>query len=168
MLHPVPFEGNLKDVPPPHPREDQSTKCAKLSEDQTLDNSMEADQSPDVGSLVSHVSESFPGECVLETQMSSEPPPLQDTSMSDDIVAAEPKVPSFKDKLLNIDPNPMLEEDKDIVLKQGHVSIGLNGKIPTEDFATHVLNTLNKKMGLTVVVKLLGRKIGYRYLCSQL
>ncbi|KAI9071659.1 hypothetical protein K1719_046378 [Acacia pycnantha] len=160
MLHPVPFEGNLKDAPPPHPGEDQSAKRAKLGEDLNLDDSMEADQSSDVGSLVSHVP---------ETQMSLEPSPPQDTPMGDDIAAAaEPKVPSFKDKLLNTDSNPMLEDDEDIVLEQGDVSIGLNGMIPTVDFATHVLDTLNKKMGLTVVVKLLGRKIGYRYLRSQL
>ncbi|KAI9080164.1 hypothetical protein K1719_037842 [Acacia pycnantha] len=160
MLHPVPFEGNLKDAPLPHPGEDQSAKRAKLGEDLTLDDSMEADQSSDVGSLVSHVP---------ETQMSLELTPSQDTPMGDDIVvAAEPKVPSFKDKLLNTDSNPMLEDDEDIVLEQGDVSIGLNGMIPTVDFATHVLDTLNKKMGLTVVVKLLGRKIGYHYLRSQL
>ncbi|KAI9102976.1 hypothetical protein K1719_023415 [Acacia pycnantha] len=43
----------------------------------------------------------------------------------------------------------MEEEEEDIVLNQGDVSIDLNGKIPTVDFASHVIETLNQKMGLT-------------------
>ncbi|KAI9075034.1 hypothetical protein K1719_042984 [Acacia pycnantha] len=130
MLHPVPFEGNLKNDPPPHPGEDQSSKRAKIDEGQVSEDCMEAEQSLDLGSIDSHVSATF-------------------------------SIPSFKDKLLNVDNAPTDEEEDDIVLNQGDVSIGLHGKIPIVDFASHVIETLNKKMGLTVVVKLLGRKIGF-------
>ncbi|KAI9097692.1 hypothetical protein K1719_025463 [Acacia pycnantha] len=91
--------------------------------------------------------------------------------MGDDmanVAPTAPKIPSFKDKLLNSDSNPSREDEDDITLPQGDVSIGLNRKIPTVDFASHVIDTLNKKMGLTVVVKLLGRKIGYCHLRMHL
>ncbi|KAI9108931.1 hypothetical protein K1719_020236 [Acacia pycnantha] len=77
-------------------------------------------------------------------------------------------VPSFKDKLLNADSNKPEDDDDELVLNTGDVSIGLNGTIPTVDFASHVIETLNKRMGLAVVVKLLGRKMGYRQLRNQL
>ncbi|KAI9126827.1 hypothetical protein K1719_002423 [Acacia pycnantha] len=76
--------------------------------------------------------------------------------------------PSFKDKLLNSDSKASGEEDDDLVLQQGDVSIGLNGNVPTVDFASHVLETLNQKMGLAVVIKLMGRRIGYRQLRMKL
>ncbi|KAI9098006.1 hypothetical protein K1719_025777 [Acacia pycnantha] len=164
MLHPVPFESNLKNVPPPHPGEDQSSKRAKIDEDLIPEDKMEADVSPEMGSLDTHVSETCSIELVPETQLPSVPSTLQDIQMGDDSITDAPKIPSFKDKLLNHSE----EEDEDIVLNQGDVSIGLNGKVPTVDFASHVIDTLNKKMRLSVVVKLLGRKIGYRYLRSQL
>ncbi|KAI9105208.1 hypothetical protein K1719_022737 [Acacia pycnantha] len=64
--------------------------------------------------------------------------------MGDDFVRDAPKILSFKDKLLNHSE----EEDEDIVLNQGDISIGLNEKVPTVDFSSHVIDTLNKKMGL--------------------
>ncbi|KAI9099052.1 hypothetical protein K1719_024819 [Acacia pycnantha] len=70
--------------------------------------------------------------------------------------------------LLNADSKNPVEEEDDIVLNNGDVSIGLNGTIPTVDFASHVIETLNKRMGLVVVVKLLGRKMGYCRLRNQL
>lgn len=78
-----------------------------------------------------------------------------------------PKMPSFKDTLLNSVPPPF-EEDDDIVLVQGDVSVDMGGAIPIINFAPHVLATLNQKMGLAVVVKLLGRRISYRHLRLQL
>ncbi|KAI9075737.1 hypothetical protein K1719_042223 [Acacia pycnantha] len=108
-------------------------------------------------------------EMVPETQMSVDPILVQDSLMKSEGVEARIKAPSFKDKLLNSDPNkPNEETGEDITLGQGDVSIGLNGNIPTVNFASHVLDTLNKKMGLAVVVKLLGRRVGYRHLRNQL
>lgn len=75
---------------------------------------------------------------------------------------------SFNDKLLNSEPNQSEEEEDELILQQGDVSIGLNGNIPTVDFSNHILETLNQKMGLAIVVKLLGRKVGYRHLRMQL
>ncbi|KAI9079071.1 hypothetical protein K1719_038979 [Acacia pycnantha] len=164
MLHTVSFEGNLKNDPPPHPGEDQSPKRAKINEDQASDVVMEADQPLELGSTESHVPESLLSERVPETQMSPAPPSSQDVLMGDDNAMEAARIPSFKDKLLNSSE----EEEEDIALQQGDVSIGLNGQIPTVNFATHVIDTLNKRMGLAVVVKLLGRKIGFRHLRSQL
>ncbi|KAI9086215.1 hypothetical protein K1719_031669 [Acacia pycnantha] len=170
MLHPVPFEGNLKADPPPHPGEDQSSKRAKIDEGMSSDAIMEADQSPDPNLMETHVSPSSPSELVPETQMqmASDPPTLHDVQMGGVTAEDNPRIPSFKDKLLNSDFSSSEEEEDDIILNQGDVSIGLNGQIPTVNFATHVIDTLNKRMSLAVVVKLLGRRIGYRHLRSQL
>ncbi|KAI9102148.1 hypothetical protein K1719_023658 [Acacia pycnantha] len=95
--------------------------------------------------------------------------PEEDVLMRDDSIAPGQKVPSFKDKLLNNScPDTLEEAEDDLVLHEGDVSIGLTGSIPTVDFATHVLETLNQKMGLAVVIKLMGRKIGFRQLRSRL
>ncbi|KAI9084807.1 hypothetical protein K1719_033213 [Acacia pycnantha] len=115
-----------------------------------------------------HVSTTLSSDIVSETQMPADPLLPQDVQMDDNNVDPNVKTSSFKDKLLNLDSKAPEDEDDDIVLKQGDVSIGLNGNIPTVDFANHILETLNKKMGLAVVVKLLGRKIGYRQLRTQL
>ncbi|KAI9105114.1 hypothetical protein K1719_022830 [Acacia pycnantha] len=101
MQHPLPLEASLKNEPPPHPGEDQSSKRAKLDEVLLPSDSMEAES---------------------------------------------PLCPFWL----------------------GDVAIGLNGNIPTVGFASHILEALNKRIGLAVVVKLLGRKIRYRYLHSKL
>ncbi|KAI9074609.1 hypothetical protein K1719_043450 [Acacia pycnantha] len=168
MLHPVPFDDNLKDDPPPHPGEDQSAKRAKINEGPMQDDSMEAVQSSDLDPLMNQASANPSLECVLETQMSSDSQQLQDCPMEEDSTAAVPKAPSFKDKLLNGNSDSRIDDEEDIVLNQDDVSIGSDGKIPTINFASHVINILNKRMDLTVVVKLLGKKIGYRYLLSKL
>ncbi|KAI9079931.1 hypothetical protein K1719_038177 [Acacia pycnantha] len=89
--------------------------------------------------------------------------------MDDDYnnIVPKVKVPSLKETLLNLDSKGTDDEQDDITLKQGDVSIGLNGNIPTVDFVEHVKETLNRKMGMVVVIKLLGRKIGYRQLRTQ-
>ncbi|KAI9086987.1 hypothetical protein K1719_031148 [Acacia pycnantha] len=173
MMHPVPFESSPKNEPPPHPGEDQSTKRAKHDEAQVLDDNMkedpplssfDCDTNPDVC-----MEATISPEMVPETQMSVDPILVQDSLMKSEGVEARIKAPSFKDKLLNSDPNkPNEETGEDITLGQGDVSIGLNGNIPTVNFASHVLDTLNKKMGLAVVVKLLGRRVGYRHLRNQI
>ncbi|KAI9125145.1 hypothetical protein K1719_003761 [Acacia pycnantha] len=138
-MSPVPsIESNLKIVPPPHPGEDQSAKRAKLDETDHQDTNMDAELVSSEFILADTIeSDSQISEVVPETPLPSAPPPAQE--------------------------NPVEEED-DIVLNKGDVSIGLNGNIPTVDFASHVIETLNKRMGLAVVVKLLGRKMGYRQL----
>ncbi|KAI9101553.1 hypothetical protein K1719_023797 [Acacia pycnantha] len=174
MIHPVPFESNMKNDPPPHPGEDQTAKRAKHDECPMQDDNMDAVQSPELTSADANISESQISEVVPETPLPSVPPQAQDVQMRDTHNHADTndasgvKSPSFKDKLLNsVSQNPV-EEEEDIILQKGDVSIGLNGSIPTVDFADHIIETLNKKMGLAVVVKLLGRKIGYRQLRTQL
>ncbi|KAI9077315.1 hypothetical protein K1719_040759 [Acacia pycnantha] len=158
MQCPTPFESTLKNESPPHPGDDQHSKRAKL------DDVMEADTPPDSLPVGSPVPSPSSPEMVPES-----PLPIQEQGI---LMAennnANPKVPSFKDKLLNYDSNPPEEEEPELILQQGDVAISLNGSIPTVDFATHVLETLNQRMGLAVVVKLLGRKIGHRYLRTQL
>lgn len=79
------------------------------------------------------------------------------------------QIPSFRDMLMNSgEGGDGVEEEDDLVLRSEDVILGMNGSIPTIDFATHVLEALNKKMGFTVVVKLLGRRIEYRHLRSRL
>lgn len=60
------------------------------------------------------------------------------------------------------------EADEEICLQSGDVRLGMNGDIPTIDFAEHVLETLNRRMGFSVVVKLLGWTIGFWPLRSRL
>ncbi|KAI9097663.1 hypothetical protein K1719_025434 [Acacia pycnantha] len=169
---PVSFESSPKSNLPPHPGEDQSTKRAKLDDVPPMDTIMASVQTSDLASPEAHVSPSGPAaEFVPETQPSATATPLaEDVLMEDDNVnlVSNVKVPSFKEKLLNLDSNATEDEQDDISLQQGDVSIGLNGNIPTVDFAEHVKETLNRKMGLAVVIKLLGRKIGYRQLRTQL
>ncbi|KAI9078224.1 hypothetical protein K1719_039838 [Acacia pycnantha] len=165
MNPPVPIESAMKTDPPPHPGEDQSAKRAKHDETSFQDANMEADHSPE-SSL--EVSQPLSSEVVPETPLADVPPPAQDVKMSDNNDDIDSKMPSFKDMLLNSESQSIDDEDEDITLHQGDVSIGLTGNIPTVDFADHVIETLNKKMGLAVVVKLLGRKIGYRQLRTQL
>ncbi|KAK4279990.1 hypothetical protein QN277_011676 [Acacia crassicarpa] len=154
MLHIVPFDSSLKSEPPPHPDADHSTKRVKLDGVVTMDTtSGSASPSPN---------------SVPETPLHSVNLLEQDALMSDGNDAPAPKVPSFRDKLLNSDSIPADDEEDDFVLKQGDVSIGLNGNVPTVDFASHIIETLNQKMGIAVVVKLLGRKIGYRQLRMKL
>ncbi|KAI9116759.1 hypothetical protein K1719_012125 [Acacia pycnantha] len=107
-----------------------------------------------------------PLDSVPETQMAVDHHPVQDAQMNiDDRI----KIPSFKDKLLNSDSIVPEDDEDDLNLSQDDVSFGLSGNIPiTVNFVSHILETLNKKMGLTVVIKLLGRKIGCRQLRSQL
>ncbi|KAI9128664.1 hypothetical protein K1719_000147 [Acacia pycnantha] len=135
-----------------------------------LDTIMASEQVSELVSDDNHVSPPLSAEFFPETQRSNDSPQAEDIPMDDGGFNAAPtsQVPSFKDKLLHLNSKTTDDEDDDINLKQGDVSIGLNDNIPTVDFANHVKETLNKRMGLAVVVKLLGRKIGYRQLCIQL
>ncbi|KAI9124196.1 hypothetical protein K1719_005496 [Acacia pycnantha] len=167
MQHSIPFDSSLKTDPPPHPGEDFSPKRAKLDDSDNMDSSELQEPVPNA----SYYPSSPPPEFVPETPASALPvnhPSAQDVHMSDDLADSDPKIPLFKDKLLNRDSTSLEEDDDDLVLNQGDVAIGLNGNVPTVDFATHILETLNHKMGLAVVVKLLGRKIGYRQLRMKL
>ncbi|KAI9126211.1 hypothetical protein K1719_002632 [Acacia pycnantha] len=177
MQHTVPFESSLKNDPPPHPGEDHSTKRAKTEESAAMDSLDTLEPSPPAPGLPSGSAL----ECVPETHMDSIPPSEQDVNMKeassaseqevnmgDNPAASSPKIPSFKDKLLNSDSNPPDEEEDDFVLDHGDVSIGFKDNVPSVEFAPHVLKALNQKMGLAVIVKLLGRKIGFRQLRIQL
>ncbi|KAI9096289.1 hypothetical protein K1719_026008 [Acacia pycnantha] len=128
----------------------------------TFDSSLKNDPPPHPGDDHSTKHAKFEEANIMEVANPLDSPPV------DPLVEPTPHIPSFKDKLLNSEPRPNDEEDEELILQQGDVSIGLKGNIPTVDFATHVLESLNQKMGLAVVVKLMGRKVGYRQLQTQL
>ena len=92
---------------------------------------------------------------VPATQGSSDPPP------------SPPPQASFKDKLLDGGAS-FEEEEEDFPLSQDDVVFYFNGPIPAINFAVHVLDSLHRWMGYAVVIKLLGKTLGYRLLRSQL
>ncbi|KAI9128717.1 hypothetical protein K1719_000200 [Acacia pycnantha] len=158
MQHTIPFDSSLKTDPPPHPGEDYSSKRAKLDAADNMDSSELLDSVPNE----THCSAMPLQDFVLETLVSALPvvnPSKQDVHMSDGLADSGPKIPSFKDKLLNSDSTSLEEDDDDLVLHQGDVVIGLNSNVPMVDFASHVLETLNHKMGIAVVVKLMGNGV---------
>ncbi|KAI9125731.1 hypothetical protein K1719_003149 [Acacia pycnantha] len=114
----------------------------------------------------------------IESSPENEPPPhpgdggipgksVNHTQMNVDNQQPATAIFPFKDKLLNNDQS-FHEEEEEVTLQQGDVSIGMDGTIPVVDFATYILNALNKRRGLAVIIKLLGRKIGIRPLCAHL
>ncbi|KAI9107936.1 hypothetical protein K1719_020809 [Acacia pycnantha] len=167
MQHTVSFDSSLKYEPPPHPGEDHSTKRAKLDAADDMDSSDLLASTPSETRPPGPSTQEFVPETPVPSLLTATPPE-QDVPMSEGNVDPGPKIPSFKDKLLNSDSTTLEEEEDDLVIQQGDVSIGLNGNVPTVDFASHVLETLNHKMGLAVVVKLMGRRIGYRQLRMKL
>ncbi|KAI9126248.1 hypothetical protein K1719_002669 [Acacia pycnantha] len=168
MLHPVPLESTAKGKPPPYPGDDRSTKKVKLGDAQEVSDTMEEECAPSLHDSETHVSANLTPDLVPETPLATTVSPLADGNLMniDNVQQEETMIPSFKDKLLNNDRSST-EEEEEVILQQGDVIIGMEGSIPTVNFATHVLDTLNKKMGYAVVVKLLGRKIGYRHLRTQ-
>ena len=78
------------------------------------------------------------------------------------------QTPTFKDKLMAATSAPLPEADEDLCIRGEDIRLGMNGNIPTIDFADHILEALNRRMGFSVVIKLLGRTIGYRHLRTRL
>ncbi|KAI9115727.1 hypothetical protein K1719_013396 [Acacia pycnantha] len=139
MQPPVSFDANLKSDPPPHPGDDQSSKRAKLDEPQPHDDIMEADLPSETPSPIDHASATLTTECVPETQMNLEtfpesPQTYQDLPMSDNTAnAGQKEAPSFKDKLLNSVSKTADEDEDEISIAQGDVSIGTNGQLKLID-----------------------------------
>lgn len=77
-------------------------------------------------------------------------------------------IPTFKDKLLGATSGSAPETEESFCLRAEDVRLGMNGNIPTIDFADHILDSLNRRMGFSVIIKLLGRNIGYRPLRTRL
>ncbi|MBA0575688.1 hypothetical protein Golob_027418 [Gossypium lobatum] len=63
---------------------------------------------------------------------------------------------------------PGTRGDEDLVLLNGDVTISIVGGIPTIDFSDRIQQILFKGMELTVVLKLLGRSIGYAALQNRI
>ena len=85
--------------------------------------------------------------------------------------ADNPTPLSFKDALVhpeqyrNSDDTEMKEEWD---LKPGYITLGDDGTMPTIKFSKQIQDKLIKPWQNSVVVKLLGRNIGYKVLCNRL
>ncbi|XP_050216203.1 uncharacterized protein LOC126667275 [Mercurialis annua] len=82
-----------------------------------------------------------------------------------------PAVMSFRDKLVQSDKEreeALAGFTDDFAVEDEDVSIIRDKGMPTISFSGRVIEELSKQWRLTVVVKLLGRPIGYRNLCNRL
>ena len=108
-----------------------------------------------------------------------EPPPPSEEDRSTkkarfrehDNEEADPRVMSFKEKRLQ--SSQAMEEDlvgkeDDFDVNADDVLIDRNSHIPSIKFSEKVHEALVKPWKSTVVVKLLGRTIGYKALCARL
>ncbi|KAA3460126.1 reverse transcriptase [Gossypium australe] len=98
-----------------------------------------------------------------------------DTNMTDEL-APSPKI-SWKDKLLGTNPDVSREEEvnpgggtneDDIEFLEGDIQRSVVNGIPAIEFSERIQQILFKEMELTVVVKLLGRNIGYGALSNRI
>lgn len=81
------------------------------------------------------------------------------------------KVALLKDKLLGWDPNKSIEEDyekDEFELIDGDVVTETLNVIPDIKFPERVHTLIQKSMAKTVIIKRLGRKIGFNNLISKL
>lgn len=74
----------------------------------------------------------------------------------------------FKKKEKNIMEEEFMGKDKDIDIDIMDVVIERKGFLPAISFSQKVHSQLVKPLESTVVVKLLGRSIGYKVLCNRL
>ncbi|GMI96503.1 hypothetical protein HRI_003319600 [Hibiscus trionum] len=86
---------------------------------------------------------------------------------------ADPKLPSYRDSLMNGNPaDPRDDEnsfdDDDIELLEGDITRSVEDGLICIDFLDRVHELSEKCFDLTVVVKLLGRRIGYTTLRNKL
>jgi len=77
-------------------------------------------------------------------------------------------MPSFRDKLLNRDTERDSDEAEEVVIREEDVVIKKDEAIPSISFSERVIDLLFQSMKLAVVVKLLGRSIGYKRLKDKL
>ncbi|KAK9128169.1 hypothetical protein Syun_016966 [Stephania yunnanensis] len=72
---------------------------------------------------------------------------------------------TYKSSLLNEKPNvfhtPIPLEDGDMVIKRDEIG-------PYVTISTRLQDLMNKQMENTLVVKLLGRKLGFHMLCNRI
>lgn len=70
---------------------------------------------------------------------------------------------SYKAKLMGVQggPNPMSDMDEDFNLQEGDVVTKMVDGVPSITFSNRVQQYIEKKMALTIVVKLLGKKIRF-------
>ncbi|KAK5792678.1 hypothetical protein PVK06_033793 [Gossypium arboreum] len=99
----------------------------------------------------------------------------QDTDMVVDS-GSSPMI-SWKDKLLGVNPrainnekleSPSAVTDVDLEFFEGDIRRSIVNGIPAIDFSERIQKTLFKEMELTVMIKLLGRNIGYGVLNNRI
>ena len=140
--------------PPPHPGEDRSTKKAKR----------------DADSLMLLESQVLPTPTANASSANASPDSVPETPATMQVDPEEPAIPSFKDKLMGhgLCQEHDEEDEDELIIRSSDVTLGMNGTVPTIDFAAHILETLNKRMGFAVVIKLLGCSVGYHQMKLQL
>ncbi|KAG8494117.1 hypothetical protein CXB51_011857 [Gossypium anomalum] len=99
----------------------------------------------------------------------------EDAEMVEDS-GSSPKI-SWKDKLLGTNSGGMdvgklgpssLDADEDLEFLEGDIHRSVVNGIPSIDFSERIQNILVKEMELTVILKLLGRNIGYGTLNNRI
>ncbi|KAL4279049.1 hypothetical protein GQ457_03G029200 [Hibiscus cannabinus] len=79
-----------------------------------------------------------------------------------------PLLSSFKDKLLGaVSRKPSTLTDLDVEVKAEDVQIGGNGTLPEIRFSDTVHNEVDVQLASSVIIRLLGKSIGYRALLNR-
>ncbi|XP_050217298.1 uncharacterized protein LOC126668126 [Mercurialis annua] len=85
--------------------------------------------------------------------------------------SSNPPVMSFKDKVLQSDrerAGSLAGDFEEFTVSDSDVVVYREGSMPSITFSNRVQEELSKQWKATVIVKLLGRSIGYRSLCNRL
>ncbi|KAL4387186.1 hypothetical protein GQ457_09G024730 [Hibiscus cannabinus] len=83
---------------------------------------------------------------------------------------SEPSIPSFKDKLVGskvLSSNTRSLSDLDVDVKEDDVRIGGSSTLPEIQFSDRVHNQVDAQLAKSVIVRLLGKSIGYRTLMNR-
>ncbi|XP_028766618.1 uncharacterized protein LOC114724436 [Neltuma alba] len=156
MERSLPLQLSEKESSPPHPDDNRSTKKVKIRQSQR-------DGEDDVAMITEDHGPSAGEENCLtngpdETTMLVEHEPAESSEQGEK--------PSFRDKLLNKTPDSTPEDE--FILEEGDVYVDKKGIFPAIAFSPRVHKILDESMRYTVVLKLLGRPIGYQRLRDNL
>ncbi|GMI74430.1 hypothetical protein HRI_001112300 [Hibiscus trionum] len=100
-------------------------------------------------------------EAVAGTWMGSEPP------VGDQLPVLENAKPSFRDMVAGKDVGREVMEELDVDLLKEDVTVDLEGVLPKINFSERVHESIDAKLSCSVIVRLLGKAIGYRALLNR-
>ncbi|GMI90637.1 hypothetical protein HRI_002733000 [Hibiscus trionum] len=75
--------------------------------------------------------------------------------------------PSFRDMVAGKEGPSSLIEELDVILTKEDVRVNLDGPLPRIDFADRVHDSIDAKLACSIIVRLLGKAIGYRALLTR-